>query len=273
MWSPKSSQEVQAGAGRGSAVESKRAGRKRPKRLGLFAGLIAGLLLAAAWLLLSEPEFYRAAYDQGAAGGHQSARKFVAQMANIYNGVQNRGRWDATLSQKSVNAWLATDGADQVRAALPEWLSEPRVAFEPDHVLLGLRCRLGPLRTVLSVRARLWVPRPETVAVQIESVKLGRIRLPKRTVVAWSRQAARAAKLRIEWRSYEGDPVAIVQPARPERPKLALTDLRLTNGALRLLGAVPARFRSGQPLPPALPLPDSAGRNAAVHDPPAARLR
>ncbi len=273
MWSSRSNRQERSGAGSGlGARRLKLANRKWFKRLGLLAGLASGLVLATAWLLLSEPDFYRQAYAEGSHAGSQSARKFVAQMANLYNGVENRGRWDATVSQRSVNAWLANDGAGQVRAALPEWLSDPRVVFKPERLLLGLRCRFGPFRTVLSVRARLWAPQPETIAVQVEGVRVGRLPLPKRTLAAWARQVAEAARVHIEWRSYEGNPVAIIRPAQPEGFRLAITELTLADGSLRVLGAAQSRSRAGQPLllPP---LPDSAGRNAAVHDPPAVRLR
>ena len=102
---------------------------------GLFIGCLAIVVIAAALGLYGYrslnqvPAFYAEALAQPAAEPAKAAYQFEQEVLELQNDVRREGDWQATFSAEEINGWLANDLPVKFPRALPEHVSDPRVAI------------------------------------------------------------------------------------------------------------------------------------------------
>lgn len=115
------------------------------------------LVLGVAGVLLNyEPTAYRKLAVPGSAGGGASggedaealSRRAVTKAAAWHASISRPGGWETAMSADEVNAWLAVDLPRNHSGWLPLGVTQPRIAFLPQHALLGARVGYGPLTAV-----------------------------------------------------------------------------------------------------------------------------
>jgi hypothetical protein len=222
---------------------------------------ILTVLGTAAYLLLTHaPTFYQeAAVPPGPARVRDSSAFFEQVHDFLVNDISYQSAWSATFSDRQVNSWFAEEFAHANLASLwPKGVEEPRVAFRGDRVLLGFRYGRGALSTVVSLEARLWLPRREPgVVVEVLSFRAGAVPLAIKVLQDEVTERARRQNVKVLWYRHNGHPAAVVRfQADKREPTVQLRTLELRDGLLAVAGrSLDPEFRPPPAAVPTRPLP------------------
>jgi hypothetical protein len=203
----------------------------------LFSGGAFAVLYA---LLRHEPNFYRQSAVPPGAARQQQSKAFETQAFDLYREINNDLDWQAKFTEMQVNSWLAEDFIrSNLAQQLPAGVSEPRIAFRPGRVLLAFRYGDGTWDTVVSVEAKVWVPKqePNVVALQIEDLRAGAMPIAVKVLQDELTEGARQQNIDVQWYRHEGKPVAILRfQADRREPSLQLDELEVGDGYLFVKG-------------------------------------
>lgn len=169
--------------------------RKRLAIVGMVLGVLVVAAAAGAYLLYRGsqrvPEFYRQALEMDEQTERQASLEMAANVSSLVNDVKKEGRWQAVFTAEQINGWLAVDAADERAEAgqaqallehpadlLPPYLSDPRVAIEPEQVWIACRFEQDNWTSVLSLPVEIYLAEPDVIALRIRQVRAGVVRLP-----------------------------------------------------------------------------------------------
>ncbi|MFO0956942.1 MAG: hypothetical protein U0800_05670 [Isosphaeraceae bacterium] len=180
------------------------------------------------------------------------AKHFVAQSLQLRNDIVNERRWEARFSDSEVNAWLAEELLATFADQIPPEVHDPRLLFEDDRVTLLFEVDRGPIRTVVTVQMRAFVPEDNTVALTIDRIHAGILPLPPDQFVRQIGAQAAHHGLDIRWGRDGRSPVAFLQyRADPDREGFVLERVQLLDGQLRMSGrSDPAHGKQARPTLP-----------------------
>ncbi|MSR56214.1 MAG: hypothetical protein EXS05_00835 [Planctomycetaceae bacterium] len=215
------------------------------KRAVIAVGLLAGLGLlggGAAWLLMHQPGFYRAALQSELPPDErrEQARQFEKSTVELVNDIRHEERWAQEFSEQAVNSWLADELPTRFAEWLPEGVQSPRVKFVPDGLWIAFRTQHGAWSGVISSKARVWVASPNSLAIEIRSLNAGMLPIPVDEAVGDFVEGLNAKGWRAEWkRSSRGDALLLslddaLSDDSSERP--VLEAIELSAGRLRVSG-------------------------------------
>jgi hypothetical protein len=215
--------------------------RKRYRRIILLGFSLAGVLAgvpAALWLSLThQPKFYRAMVAVPHAQSQERAKRFVAHSLQLRNDIVNEPRWEAIFTDREVNAWLAEDLVTHFADQLPPEVHEPRIVFEADRVTLAFQLDQGPVRSVISLVARIGVPEQNVLELTLEKIRAGAVPFPADPIIERITQRAQRHGLDIRWRHDGHTPVALIQYSPDKtRTDVVLEQIHIRNGQIRLAG-------------------------------------
>lgn len=211
------------------------------KRRWIILGLLLAILVLAPLLfwfsLTHQPRFYRDLVQAPSPLRHQTAARFRARSAQLRNDIMNEPRWDAAFTDQQVNAWLAEDLVEHFADQIPPGVHEPRVSFETDRIILAFQLEKGSIRSVISVVARVRVPRENVLALTIEQIRAGVLPISADQILEQITDYARGHGLEVDWQRENGLPVAMIH-YRPNvrRRDIVLETLLIANGQIRLSG-------------------------------------
>jgi hypothetical protein len=215
---------------------------KRSRIIGLTL-LLALLAIGAATFavyraLRHVPEFYREVLDSPADGQKLASDRMLQLCGALASDLGKSGPWHAVFTAREINGWLAVDLVQNYPEALPPEFRDPRVRIEPDRVRLACRFQHGSFFSVLSLTVEPTVVNPNVLAIRIRSARAGAIPVSLSQFLRAISDAARRAKVKIEWRQADGDPVAILSltPAGGSDKRVLLETLRLGDGKISLAG-------------------------------------
>ncbi|MCS6850558.1 MAG: hypothetical protein NZ700_05240 [Gemmataceae bacterium] len=215
----------------------------------LIAFALVGLVVLAAGvsvgaLLRHEPHFYRQATIPPGELRKQRSREFQAACVQLMDYVINQERqWQVELTADQINSYLDEDFARNGKTVetLPEGISEPRVAIEPDRIRLAFRWELlAGFSTVVAIDICPWLPtnEPNVVALKIQSVHLGALPVTTQSLLERISEVARRRDVDVTWYRHQGQPVALLRfEADQKRPTVQLRQLELHHGRLLVAGA------------------------------------
>src|SRR5262249_14785279 len=127
---------------------------------GIGVGLLVISVVAVLVLLLvHEPAVYaRTSQPEGDERKHLSGL-FNHEFVRLYDGIRNGPTWDATFDERSINSYFEEDfiRTGVAKSILPEGVSAPRVAIEPDKIRLAFRYNIGPWSTIITIDMRVWL--------------------------------------------------------------------------------------------------------------------
>jgi len=168
--------------------------RLRKTFVGAFVGL-ATLLVVSGVLLKYEPAVYRQlavpggdlAGAGGSVGGGEDvealSRRAVTKAAAWHASISRPGGWETALTSDEVNAWLAIDLPQNHSGWLPKGVTQPRIAFLPQHAALGARVGFGPFTAVASLDFEILLRDVNHLAVVLDQAHLGAIPLPRAPIL------------------------------------------------------------------------------------------
>ncbi len=210
--------------------------------IGIVLVLVLSIGATLYALLHYEPESYRrAAIEPGETRDKQSAA-FLHEFFSFLNSMNtDPDSWYGTFREEQINSYLADQFMRCGLGAkiLPEGISEPRITFEPDRLSLAFRYRSRLVNTVVSISARIWLPKVESnvVAVQLDGFWAGALPFTAQWLLERISESARQNGIEVNWYRHEGHPVALLRfQADQARPTLQLTGIKLEAGSITIHG-------------------------------------
>lgn len=188
------------------------------RRVWWFTGLLLGVSLTAGvfWLARATravPPFYARATTAPPppAERQASAKRFVQTVTALVDDARHRPRWERELAGDEINGWLAEELHQKYPAWVPTGVEQPRVAFEDSSLRIGFKVRKGMWQGVLSARLKPWISRPNTLAIEIESIRLGNLPVPVDELVDEFVRRARKKEWDLRWNQSSGHDVLVIR--------------------------------------------------------------
>ena len=203
--------------------------------------LTGGTGTTLALLLRHEPAFYtRAALPEGAPRSKCSG-VFVGELARLFAGISDKRQWDARFTEEQINSYCQEDFLKEHPddRPLPERVSEPRVALEPDRFRVGFRYGTGLWSTVVSIDLRVWLvaKEPNMVAFEFQGMHAGALPISSQSLLESASETARRHDIDSTWYRHNGHPVLLLRfQAGRSRPTFQLRQLDLHPGMLYIGG-------------------------------------
>jgi hypothetical protein len=214
----------------------------------VFSAAIVLLLGGAAALLVllvrHEPAFYsRVAPPEGSQRKKRSGQ-FLQEFIQLGQDMRHYQEWNATFEQDCINSYFEEQFLDSGLAEriLPEGVTAPRIAVEPDRIRLACRYGSGALSTVISINVRLWLVQTESnaVALELQNLHAGAIPIAAQSLLEQLSEAARQSNIGVTWYRYHGNPVALLRfQTDQDRPTIRFDHLVLRDGAIEIRGRSP----------------------------------
>lgn len=203
----------------------------------LLAAAAAGLYVRQA--MRAVPAFYEQSLAAPAALQEDASQELLAAATALASNVRRLGSWQALFTAEQINGWLAVDLPVNHRDLLPPGVSEPRVQLRSGGATIYCRYRDQRIDTVASIDLDVYMHEPNVVAIRLDSVRAGAVRIPMGKVIEAVAKAARDSHWDLRWLQTEGDPVALLTlptSIDDEQVKYSLTALELREGELFLAG-------------------------------------
>jgi hypothetical protein len=192
-------------------------------------------------LLHYEPDHYRrCAIPPGDSRIHDS-QAFYSVFSELLSDMNGTAPWQARFTDQQINSYLneAFVHSGLSDKLLPEGISEPRVAFEPERMRLSFRYRSRFVNTVVSVTLRIWLPRsePNVVALQLQGLQAGLVPFTAQWLLERISEVARQNGIEVSWYRHEGYPVALLRfQADQPQPTLQLQAVQFEDGSITIRG-------------------------------------
>jgi hypothetical protein len=201
-------------------------------------------LTAGAYLLYRAsqdvPEFYEKALQADPQRQREASDEMVQRAAALASDVNKQGDWQTVFTAEQINGWLAVDMVENHPDLLPSSLSDPRVAIEPEQLLVACRLERGKWKGVVSLSVDVYLAKPNVLALRIRKARAGLLPIPLKTITDEITERAEKLDLGLRWRQAEGDPVAeipIPPPRDADDRAVRVETVRLGEGRLYLAGS------------------------------------
>jgi len=209
--------------------------------------VVAGLLLllaGGAFLLLKAaqqvPDFYREALKAEPAVQKKASDEMLRQATALASDVKKEGQWHALFTAEQINGWLAVDLVKNHPLALPQGVSDPRVAIDPKRLTMACRVRRIGFDGVVTLTIDAYLPEPNVAAFRIRSVRAGWVPIPMDWILDRVGEIAKRLELKLQWRQLDGDPVALfsIPSTRDENDNVVRVEaIQIGEGEIYLSGS------------------------------------
>jgi hypothetical protein len=211
------------------------------KKLGLVAVpllLVSGGVGLVWWSLSAVPSFYRQELTETppTTVRQAEARRLVQRTLALADDVQHADLWSEEFTQTQVNSWLAEELHRRYEKVVPRGVKEPRVRFVEDVIYVGFRYEGDDWKGIVSFRLKPWVPEPNQLAFQIDSVRAGLMPVPLEKVLEEVSQKVATDGWRAEWTQADGNDVLLIhlEPRNADAP--ILESVKVVTGKVRVAG-------------------------------------
>jgi hypothetical protein len=211
----------------------------------LFLG---GTILGALVLLVrNEPSAYGRVAVPAGEEREALSKDFYANFWKLMNDVQvedvaGEFEWGAEFTEEQINSYFDEDfvhsGLND--KLLPDWISEPRVAIEPDLLRIMFRYGSGAWRTIISIDLQVWLAakEPNVVALELKRFRAGALPISAQSLLERISDALRRKDIEVSWYRLHGNPVAVLHfQSDPQSSPVRLKSLRLEQGKITLNGS------------------------------------
>lgn len=201
----------------------------------LFAATLGGVYVAMGRVR----PFYEQALQLDPQTLEVGSRELESRATTLYSEARQPGHWQAAFTADQINGWLALQLAEIYADALPDDITEPRVAIGDDRLTLGFRTRRGGVDTVVSADAVVMLTDEGDVAIRLLTVQAGALPLPVMQVADDVSKACRKLSLPVRWTQVNGQPIALIdisQHVGKKAKQLFLDTVELRDGTIYLAG-------------------------------------
>lgn len=220
------------------------------RRFILLAGLViilAGSLLALFLSLQHVPEFYQDALKDPqitpkvAEKVTQRTDQFIQELERTDSDVN---QWKETISEQECNAWLAYELPRQFPELNTQGISNPRVCFEHNLILLGCEYEGARFSGVVSVALRPRLSQFNKLTLEIESANIGQVPLPLDSLVEMAQGFARSQESPAHGVVIEWDPASsnshrgrlTLKPSNTSQMELLATSIQVEDDFIQISG-------------------------------------
>ena len=214
--------------------------RKQTILLSISAALSISLGLAwLSWALLTPPEFYSSAIREIASSADRRyiAQDFTHDMLAFANSIEHADCWSRDFTEHEINCWLAEELPRRFANWLPDGVDQLCMSFSQQRVHIGFHCQHKFWKGVLSVTFQPKMLAPNELALRIEAVRAGLVRIPLDRLLSAVEPGTLNQQWRIEWRQDRDCDVAIVHLDFAGAESSALQSLVVEDDALKLSGS------------------------------------
>jgi hypothetical protein len=208
----------------------------------LIVLLVAGVGTGVALLAQHEPEFYlRAAVPPGQERKQRSGQ-FIQEFFQFCQDVHHYQEWNARFEEDCINSYFEEQfvSSGLAEKVLPEGITAPRVAIEPEKIRLAFRYGVSPLTTIISIDLRMWLApkEPNVVALELQGLHAGSLPVSAQSLLERLSETARQNNIEMTWYRFHGNPVALLRfQADQDHPSFRLDRLVLHQGAIEIRGS------------------------------------
>lgn len=208
---------------------------------GILLLLAAGAGAALVLLLRHEPNFYRRAAVPPGPERKALSGGFFGQALSFGKHIKEDAEWHDWFSEEQINSFLEDDfvRSEGSPFKLPEHITDPRVALEPERIRLGFRYHVGQLSTVVSIDMRVWLTKAEAnvVALELRGMRAGALPVSAQSILERLTEAAQNNNVKVSWYRHNGNPVAILRFQNDQpHPTVQLENLDLHPGKIYVKG-------------------------------------
>ena len=203
----------------------------------VLAGIAVGVLTL---LMRHEPEFYR---ERAVAPGQtrmQQSKEFLKTFTKVLSEAINGCDFNATFTEDQINSYFqeAFITSGFAKNLLPEEISEPRIAIEPERIRLAFRYGSVPWSTIISIDWRVWLAPKESnvVALELQGLHAGSLPISAQSLLEKISDIARRKNIDVTWYRHHGNPVALLRFPNDSRTAVQLHQLELRSGRLTIVG-------------------------------------
>ena len=192
-------------------------------------------------LLTHEPAVYARTAPPSGDERRQLSGQFKSDFLNLYQGIRGKD-WSGHFTEKSINSYFEDDFVPSGLAAkiLPEGVTAPRVAIDPDKIRLAFRYRVGPWSTIISIDMRVWLAtkkEPNVIGLELQGLHAGSVPIAAQSLLEQISETAEQNGVKVIWYRYNGNPVALLRfQADLPRPTIQFTELQLHPGEIYVKG-------------------------------------
>jgi hypothetical protein len=219
---------------------------ERMRRTWWISLLLVGLIVAAVGgglygVLVHVPAFYASAAQAPGARREQSSHDFESRVFTLGNDIAYEKHWKFTSTADQINSYLAEDFIKSNTAKfLPKTVSDVRVQYLQDEVAIGFKYGLGEFQTVVSLRARVWLPKkePSTLVVEILSLQAGALPIAVKALHEGIAEQLRTQNIKALWYRKDGNPTVVLKfQADRREPTFHFKRLEIKPGQLHIEGS------------------------------------
>lgn len=161
----------------------------------------------------------------------QERQRFESQVTSLISESQIESDWQMSVTEREINAWLATRIASEMPELEQNGLSDPRLMITAEAITLAIRSRVGSTRGVLSLKVVPFATEGGELALKMIEAKIGQLPMPVGRVVGLIEKLIEDKKLPLRVLQEAGMPIVIVNLAALSDngntlPKLVGFDLR-----------------------------------------------
>ena len=207
---------------------------------------------AVVWSLLQVPDFYEEALAEQAdpEARREAAKQFVAQTVKLADEIKYSRQWSQDFTQQQINGWLAEELHQKYPNLLPPGVRNPRVRLDDGSIQVGFQYESRQWSGIVSLRLKAWVPKPNDLAIAVESIQAGLMPVPLDRVLEQVSRELKTSRWRSEWTQVDGDDVLIVHLDGTGDDQPALESVQVEPGVLRISGRTNAGGASPSPTNP-----------------------
>jgi hypothetical protein len=214
--------------------------------VGIVVFLTGSTATALLLLLHYEPQHHRRSAVPPGDNRVQLSQEFYRLFFALVSDMNGKDLWQASFSDEQINSYLneAFIHSGMSEKLLPEGISEPRVAFEPERMRLSFRYRSRFVNTVVSITLRIWLPRndPNVVVLQLEGLQAGLVPFTAQWLLERISEVPRKNGIDVSWYRHEGCPVALVRFQNDQpHPTLQLQAVQFEDHVITIRGRCGAR--------------------------------
>jgi len=206
-----------------------------------IAVLLAGAALGTLALLMRhEPEFYRERAVAPGQARNQQSKEFLKNFTRVLSAAYNGEDFSVTVTEEQINSYFQesfiTSGF--AKNLLPQDISAPRVAIEPERIRLAFRYGCAPWCSIISIDWRVWLApkEPNVVVLELQGLHAGSLPISAQSLLEQISDIARRQNIDVTWYRHQGNPVALVRFPNDSRSGVQLHQLELSSGKLTLVG-------------------------------------
>jgi hypothetical protein len=208
--------------------------------VGIAIVLLAAVVGVLALLMRHEPAFYQ---ERAVAPGNtrkQQSSAFLQNFTLVLSAAKNGDDFNATFTEEQINSYFQENFITSgfAKNLLPENISAPRLAIEPECIRLAFRFGSMPWCSIISIDWRVWLApkEPNVVVLELQGLHAGSLPISAQSLLEQISDIARRNNIDVTWYRHNGNPVALLRFPTDARSTVQLHQLQLSSGKLTIVG-------------------------------------